>query len=114
MNLTALRDPDAEILKLFSQQDDFMQDFLGQDRGIYTRYGAHEQLEMIWRLDVQGSPAGCIAYRQRTEGVGEIKRLFILPQHRDRGLSKLLLAAAEDYARTRGCHTLFLDTRITL
>jgi len=47
MNLTALRDPDAEILKLFSQQDDFMQDFLGQDRGIYTRYGAHEQLEMI-------------------------------------------------------------------
>ena len=114
MSILSMREPDGAALALFSEQDDFMQDFLGEDRRYYTRYGTHEHLEKIWVIYDGDSPAGCIAFRQKAEGLGEVKRLFVRAQHRGKGLSKPLLAAVEARARERGCRTLFLDTRITL
>ena len=114
MSILSLHEPDEAALALFSEQDDFMQDFLGEDRKYYTRYGSHEHLEKIWLIYDGNSPVGCIAFRQKAEGIGEVKRLFIRAQHRGKGLSKTLLTAVEAYARREGFRALFLDTRITL
>lgn len=105
---------DEQIRQLFSEHDDFMIAFLGEDKIYYTRYGAHEHLEKIWGVYVEDSPVGCVAYREKEAGVGEVKRLFIKEEYRGKGLSKELLGEVEGYAREKGCHTLFLDTRITL
>lgn len=114
MNIISMREPDEAVLALFCEQDDFMQDFLGEDRGYYTRYGGHERLERIWVICDGDSPAGCIAFRRKSEGVGEVKRLFVRAKHRGKGLSRPLLAAVEAHAQQQGLRTLFLDTRITL
>jgi len=105
---------DADVLKLFSFHDDFMMDFLGDDKGYYTPYGEHENIEKVWAAYSDGVPVGCIAYRKKDDGVGEVKRLFIRKENRGRGISKELLRTVESYARAQGCHTLFLDTRATL
>lgn len=57
---------------------------------------------------------GCVAYRRKADGVGEVKRLFIRDEYRGKGISKELLKTVESYAKEQGCHTLFLDTRVTL
>lgn len=105
---------DEQVLQLFSEHDDFMLDFLGEDKVYYTRYDEHEHLEKVWSAYVDDSLVGCVAYREKGPGIGEVKRLFIKEEFRGRGLSKELLGIAEDYAREQGCRTLFLDTRITL
>ena len=109
MNIT-----DTSVLQLFSEHDDYMLDFLGDDKVYYTPYSESENLEKVLVAYVDNCPIGCVAYRGKADGVGEIKRLFIRKEYRGQGISKELLATIESYAKEQGCHTLFLDTRITL
>lgn len=114
MNIVSTKNADKEILTLFSEQDDYMIDFLGDDKKYYTRYSENEHLENIWVIYSESFPIGCIAYRKKAEGTGEVKRLYIRKEYRGKGISKELLRTVERYAKEQGCKTLFLDTRITL
>jgi len=105
---------DCNVLALFSLHDDTMIDFLGDDSRYYTRYGEHECIEHVWVAYVEDVAAGCIAYRTKSNGIGEVKRLFVMPEYRGRGISKILLQTLEQCAQEKGDAALFLDTRITL
>jgi GNAT superfamily N-acetyltransferase len=48
--------------------------------------------------------------RRLAEGVAEIKRMYVRPAARSRGVAAALLAALEDAARTRGYRVARLDT----
>lgn len=114
MRIVSTNITDKSVLQLFSEHDDYMIDFLGDDKWCYTRYSENEDLEKVWVVYSDHLPTGCIAYRKKSDGVGEVKRLFIRDEYRGKGLSKKLLETVEGYAKELGCHTLFLDTRITL
>lgn len=114
MNISSMRVTDESVLKLFSEHDDFMIDFLGEDKVYYTRYNENENIEKVWVVFSDNLPIGCIAYRKKEEGTGEVKRLYIKKEYRGKGISKELLKTLECYAKKQGCHTLFLDTRVTL
>lgn len=114
MNISSMGVTDASVLKLFSEHDDFMIDFLGEDKVYYTRYNESENIEKVWVVFSDNLPIGCIAYRKKEEGTGEVKRLYIKKEYRGKGISKELLKTLECYAKEQGCHNLFLDTRVTL
>lgn len=114
MDIKAMKTTDTAVLELFSQHDDFMLEFLGEDSHFYTRYSENENIETVWVVYVENHPAGCIAYRTKADSVGEVKRLFIRDEYRGGGISKELLKTMEKHAREQGCTKLFLDTRITL
>ena len=105
---------DERILKLFSEHDDVMIDFLGDDKWYYTRYSEKENIEKAWVVMLNNLPVGCIAYREKANGIGEVKRLYIKKEYRGKRISKGLLKTVESYAKEQGCHTLYLDTKITL
>jgi GNAT superfamily N-acetyltransferase len=48
--------------------------------------------------------------RRLAEGVAEIKRMYVLPTARSRGVAAALLAALEDAARAQGYRVVRLDT----
>jgi GNAT superfamily N-acetyltransferase len=48
------------------------------------------------------------------DGDAEIKRMYVIPEARGRGLSRLVLAALEDDARTAGRNRMVLETGIKL
>lgn len=114
MKIISFNVNDESVLKLFSEHDDFMIDFLGDDKCYYTRYSENENIRKVWVAYVDNLPAGCIAYREKDTGIGEVKRLFIRKEYRGKRISEDLLRTVEGYAKEQGCHTLFLDTRITL
>ena len=114
MNILSMDNADNNALYLFSLHDDYMIDFLGNDKWCYTRYSENENLENIWLIYSDNIPIGCIAYRTNGNGVGEVKRLYIINEYRGKGISKELLNTVECHAKEQGCNTLFLDTRITL
>jgi ribosomal protein S18 acetylase RimI-like enzyme len=57
------------------------------------------------------SPVGCAGLRVLDDRVGELKRVYVRPDVRGRGLGTALITALEDYARSRSLTTLRLDTR---
>jgi len=62
-------------------------------------------------LRVDGVAAGCIAYRAIADGC-EIKRLYVAPEFRSRGLARKLVVEAMTRATARGFTRAELDTDI--
>ncbi|MBX3314876.1 MAG: GNAT family N-acetyltransferase [Actinobacteria bacterium] len=53
---------------------------------------------------------GCGGVKRFSDGIGEIKRMYVVPDRRGSGVAQTLLAALEDEARRLGYGTLRLDT----
>jgi putative acetyltransferase len=60
-----------------------------------------------------GVAVGCGAVRLMGDGVeAEIKRMFVVPEARRRGISRGILAALEDAARSLGAQRVLLETGV--
>ena len=57
-----------------------------------------------------GKPIGCVAVRRFDAESGELKRLYVQPDHRGHGIARALGAAAIDAARAAGYRRVVLDT----
>lgn len=57
-----------------------------------------------------GTPIGCVALRRFDAESGEVKRLYVRPEHRGHGVARALSAAVVDAARAVGYRRLVLDT----
>ena len=60
--------------------------------------------------DDDGTALGCGALRVLGDGVAEVKRMYVAPAARGRGVAKAVLAGLEEVARERGWTTLRLET----
>jgi GNAT superfamily N-acetyltransferase len=60
--------------------------------------------------EVAGVPAGCGAWRALPTGEAEIKRVYVEPAFRRRGLAQLIVAALEDGAARAGHGSVVLNT----
>jgi ribosomal protein S18 acetylase RimI-like enzyme len=65
----------------------------------------------IWVATDDGQVVGSVAMRLLDDGhTAELKRMYILPAYRGRGLGRRLLRHAINWARVRRCDTIVLDT----
>jgi carbonic anhydrase len=76
--------------------------------GLPGEYGAPSGRLFLALQD--GLPAGCAALRRIDAKRGEMKRLYLRPMHRGRGLGRRLASAVIEAARATGCELLLLDT----
>lgn len=65
-------------------------------------------LFLVGRLG--GEPVACGGWRVLAPGIAELKRMYVAPGFRGRGLSRILLATLEDTARAAGIRSLHLET----
>jgi GNAT superfamily N-acetyltransferase len=59
---------------------------------------------------VEGRAVGCGAIRVLESGAGEVKRMFVLPEFRGRGIARQILQALESRARELGYKFVRLET----
>jgi putative acetyltransferase len=72
------------------------------------RYAPPSGRILLARYD--GAFVGCVALRQIGEGTCEMKRLFVRPASRDKGIGKALVQAIIEEARRIGYKRMRLDT----
>jgi ribosomal protein S18 acetylase RimI-like enzyme len=65
----------------------------------------------LWlAISDEGEAAGCVALRQLKPEIGEMKRLYIRPEHRGKGLGKRLTLVVLEEAARLGYGRIRLDT----
>ncbi len=81
-------------------------------RGLPGKYAEKEADLLLARI--QGEQAGCVAITQRVlkDGVraAELKRLWVEPRFRGRGVGRGLVISAIEWARSKECGAVVLDT----
>jgi ribosomal protein S18 acetylase RimI-like enzyme len=79
--------------------DEFAQLYFGEGSG-------------IWLARLEERAIGCIALRAMPQftNSGEVKRLYVKPEYRSRGIAVALHDSLEAYARNFGYQCLYLDT----
>jgi GNAT superfamily N-acetyltransferase len=55
-------------------------------------------------------PVACGGFRYYDDGVAEVKRVFVRPDYRGRGISRQLMELLENHAREQGYRVLILET----
>ena len=101
-------DPDLQRLAV-AQQAELRARYGGASEPGVPPSAADLGLILLARDDA-GAVLGCGALRQLGPGTAELKRMYVVPAARGRGVSKVVLAALEDAARERGWTTLRLET----
>lgn len=81
----------------------------GADPAVEARAG-----NMIVSCDDDGTPVACVAVRLIAPATAEIKRMYVRPAARGRGLGGTVLGVAEQAARDLGANLIRLDTAAPL
>ena len=102
---------DADFVALREAQQDELHDRYGEDD--IGRDMTGEDVLAVVLARFGGTPAGCGALRRADElgpGVGELKRMYVPPHARRRGVGRAVLAELERVARAHGLRRLVLET----
>jgi putative acetyltransferase len=100
-----------DLLELMRLGDEFT-------LGLYPPESAHllgvEELERpgvtVFAARDDGVALGMLALVDRHDGSAEMKRMFVLPRARGRGIAGELIGVLEDFARTHDIRTVQLET----
>ncbi|MEE4377621.1 MAG: GNAT family N-acetyltransferase [Candidatus Competibacteraceae bacterium] len=87
--------------------DLFALDGLAEElRGLPTCYSSPGFLLLAKQ---QQTTVGCIGLREKASGVGEMKRLFVIPEHQGAGIGRALVEQLLEHAQQRCFHTIQLE-----
>ena len=117
-----LRDGGRARLRVVAYDDPVAQELIGRVQQEYVqRYGGPDEAPVtpgeftpphgvFLVAEVDGVPAGCGAWRVLGDGRAEVKRVYVEPDFRRRGLAQVLVDALEADAARAGVRTLVLNT----
>jgi GNAT superfamily N-acetyltransferase len=108
MELKPATATDPVVLRLATAQQAELAERYGEDQPLVDLHPDIEFL-VLWQ---DAEAIGCIGLQPFGPAAAEIKRMYVVPAARGRGLSRLLLGAVETHARNRGLTALRLETGI--
>ncbi len=109
--LRALRYDDPLARELVAQvQQEYVHRYGGPDEAVVTPEEFAPPHGAFLAVEVAGIPAGCGAWRTVDPGRAEIKRVYVAPDFRRRGLAQVIVDALETGAARAGCRSVVLNT----
>lgn len=105
----AYDDPLAQYLVEAVQQE-YVQRYGGRDAAVVDPAEFLPPNGIFLVVEVDGVPAGCGAWRALPSGAAEIKRVYVEPAFRRRGVARLVVAALEEGAVAAGHAQVVLNT----
>lgn len=89
--------------------DEYLVDIDGDERDFFAFYN-NVRLDTVLVMYENGQAIGCGGFKKFDDQTAEIKRMFVLPEQRGKGLAKRILKAIEDWAAEEGYTSYILET----
>ena len=105
---TTSENQDFQIL--VKQLDDFLAARDGEDHAFYAQYNGIDAIRNVVLCYDGVVPVACGAFKVFDKDTVEIKRMFVLPEYRGRGVAFELLGHLEKWAAESGYNTIILET----
>jgi GNAT superfamily N-acetyltransferase len=82
----------------------------GDDHVFYSQFNSLEKIRHVILAYVDGEPAGCGAIKEYSANTMEIKRMFVLSDHRRKGIAAKILTELERWAAELSFRKCILET----
>jgi hypothetical protein len=103
---------DKNFQWLIKQLDHELWNELQEDQAQYDQYNKVPDLNTVVVVYVNDQPAASGCFKQYNTDTVEIKRMFVVKEHRGKGLSKNVLLELENWAATLGFKNAILETSV--
>lgn len=84
----------------------------GDDHAFYAQFNKTGAIKNAVVLFVNDEAVGCGAFKYYEEGIAEIKRMYVKPEHRGNRYAVLILNELEQWAHAEGFMEAILETGI--
>ena len=100
--------PDFRTLVALLDQDLAVRD--GEDHAFYAQFNKVDKIKHVVVAYLETQPIGCGAIRAYDPDTVEVKRMFVHPDHRGKGLAGAVLVELETWAAELGYLRCILET----
>lgn len=99
-----------DFIKLVKQLDADLAERDGDDHSFYAQFNKIDAIKYAVVAYENGIPAGCGALKEFDPGKMEVKRMYVIPGKRGKGIAAEILAALENWAAELSYTTCILET----
>lgn len=101
-----------DFVELCRSLDTFLNELVGGEanRAAYVPYNRTADVEVVIVAYDDAIPVGCAGFKRYNDDYAEVKRVFVKPAYRGRGIAKALMRFLEDAAKQKGYGYLILES----
>ncbi|HEU4497293.1 MAG TPA: GNAT family N-acetyltransferase [Flavobacterium sp.] len=82
----------------------------GNEHAFFAQYNKIDQIKNVVVYNCGGASVGCGAFKFYDSHTAEIKRMFVLPEYRGRGIAYKILSELESWGGELGYSSYILET----
>ena len=102
MTITFVPPSSQDFRVLAAKLDDYYFELVGDIQNRYADVNRPERMTVLAVAYEGGIPVACGAWKRIDEHTAELKRLYVLPKFRRKGVARSLMAALEENAAAAG------------
>jgi GNAT superfamily N-acetyltransferase len=101
---------DADFIQLVQLLDADLAVRDGAEHAFYAQFNKIAMLQHVIVAYENENAVGCGAFKKFDEASAEIKRMYVLPTHRNKGIAAAVLLQLEQWAKEEGYTSTVLET----
>lgn len=110
MRLVRTDSKNPDFIKLVKLLDQDLKIRDGEDHAFYNQFNKVDNINHVVLAYTEDIPVGCGAIKEYAAPVWEVKRMFVQPDKRGRGIASAVLQELEYWAKDIHCEKLVLET----
>ncbi len=111
-NLVRTNSDNSDFRELVVLLDEDLQIRDGDEHSFYAQFNKVDKIRHVLVAYEDGEAVGCGAIKEYSGGVAEIKRMFVRPERRGRGIAKSILSELETWVSELNFSECILETGV--
>ena len=112
MNISFVAASSPDFRMLAAKLDAYYFELVGDIQNRYAEVNRPENMTALAVAYEDGAPIACGAWKHIDETTAELKRLFVLPEFRRKGVARRMIAVLEGNAAAAGIRRMILETAV--